>query len=346
MSDPTTPRHDDSQACTALKSIWNLSFTPQTPHHPAPKLPLTSPSRLADPSAKTFLYLAYGSNLSAETFKGARGIKPLSSTPVHVPTLSLTFDLPGLPYQEPCFANTSYRKPPPFPPFPPSSFADEKGPSTEKDKYRKDRWHKGLIGVVYEVTPEDYITIIATEGGGASYQDVLVPCFILPPGLASVPAMPSGVPFAAHTLFCPPTSRSRPDPSYAQPSARYLKLITDGAAENRLPADYRAWLFSLRPYERTRSRQEVGRALLLGFWGPVIVVVFGLTKIFADEDGRVPSWLVVVLNAVFAGVWRSYDLGFKRVCGDGERTEGLVDGDDPENEIGGREKGGMIRLDV
>jgi hypothetical protein len=74
--------------------------------------------------------------------------------------------------------------------------------------------------------------------------------------------------------------------------------------------------------------------------------VFGLTKIFADEDGRVPSWLVVVLNAVFAGVWRSYDLGFKRVCGDGERTEGLVDGDDPENEIGGREKGGMIRLDV
>jgi hypothetical protein len=38
------------------------------------------------------LYLAYGSNLSNETFRGNRGIKPLSQVNVQVPSLRLTLD--------------------------------------------------------------------------------------------------------------------------------------------------------------------------------------------------------------------------------------------------------------
>jgi hypothetical protein len=49
---------------------------------------------------KTILYLAYGSNLSSETFRKTRGIVPISQVNVLVPGLTLTFDLPGLPYLE------------------------------------------------------------------------------------------------------------------------------------------------------------------------------------------------------------------------------------------------------
>src|SRR5947209_9545368 len=176
----------------------------------------------------TVLYLTYGSNLSVETFRGQRGIRPISQVNVVVPELVVTFDLPGVPYSEPCFANTRYRQLDPV----------VKGDSSEKDKlllqpsdYHKDRWQKGLVGVVYEVTKSDYAHIIATEGGGAGYQDVVVDCHTLSDDpTAEVPLLPKGETFKAHTLFSPPRI-IRPDPSYAQPSARYLKLITDGAKE-------------------------------------------------------------------------------------------------------------------
>ncbi|PQE12639.1 gliotoxin biosynthesis protein [Rutstroemia sp. NJR-2017a BBW] len=243
-----------ANVCPIIQKIWDL-YSPPTPTsaitRPSPaeaKLPRISTTRLAaatgdqSSGAETFLYLAYGSNLSAETFKGKRGIKPLSAVNVHVPSLDLTFDLPGIPYTEPCFANTQYRRTKPAASTPESS------------DYHKTRWHKGLVGVVYEVTPEDYRIIIATEGGGASYQDVVVQCYVLPDGSKTVDPVPNGVPFLAHTLLCPldgpDTNRiSRPDPNYAQASARYLKLITDGAEEHDLPDDYMAYLITWKAYD-------------------------------------------------------------------------------------------------
>ncbi|PBP25806.1 gliotoxin biosynthesis protein GliK [Diplocarpon rosae] len=172
---------DGQQAFATLQNLWPFKIR----HSRSPRLPTTSPSRLVSTTHSTILYLAYGSNLSAQTFKGTRGINPLSALNVHVPSLTLTFDLPGIPYKEPCFANTRYSSP----------------PSPSNTGYRKDRWHKGLVGVVYEVTPEDYRTIIATEGGGASYHDVVVPCYAIAPGSKTINAMPSGIPFSAHTLL-------------------------------------------------------------------------------------------------------------------------------------------------
>ncbi|KAH8815434.1 hypothetical protein F5884DRAFT_817776 [Xylogone sp. PMI_703] len=300
-------------------------------------LPRTSDSRLAQDSPvatakdqdRTVLYLAYGSNLSAETFKGVRGIKPLSAVNVHVPSLDLTFDLPGVPYLEPCFANTRYR-------------TDEPPPGLSKQDYHKDRWHKGLIGVVYEVTPEDYATIIATEGGGASYQDVEVQCYTLPTGIGKVDPIPSGTPFTAHTLLCPPDGkgirRSRPDPSYAQASARYLKLITDGAEEHGLPDEYMAYLYNIRPYTITTLRQRLGAGIFLAFWTPLLLVIIPLGKTFADKDGRTPAWLATLTALLFQLVWRSYDMFFKPVFGDGERTIGDDDDDDDDDGDSKREK--------
>ena len=279
-------------------------------------VPLDPPSVVRDAEAqhtkkdKTILYLAYGSNLRDETFLGKRKIRPLSQINVLVPEVVMTFDLPGIPYKEPCFSNVRYRAP-----------KDEMQVGNED--YHKDRWHKGLVGVVYEVTMADYAHIIATEGGGAGYQDVLVDCYPLDSNpKAVVPVQPSSTPFKAHTLF-DPAGQHRADPSYAQPSARYLKLITDGAMERGLPYEYQDYLHQIRVYSVTTTRQRIGQALFLALWGPIFLLLMqGAAALFARRDGTYPPWLARLLRAMFTACWSSYDQFFKPRFGDGERTIG------------------------
>jgi hypothetical protein len=276
-----------------------------------------SPLELSDAEAKgrTILYLAYGSNLCSETFRGVRGIKPLSQINVVVPELRLTFDLPGLPYSEPCFANTARRDPSQVLPR-----------EVHRNEYHKDRWRKGMVGCVYEVTMKDYAKIIASEGGGASYKDILVNCYPLPES-ETVPESPSTLPFKAHTLFAPASdpsqlSYARPDPSYAQPSARYLKLITDGAAELALPLEYQKYLNEIRPYTITTKRQAIGKTFSVSMWVPFVVLCLWLNRLLKDEEGKSPKWLAVLMGWIFKAMWLNYDTFWKHVCGDGERTIG------------------------
>lgn len=298
----------------------------------------------AESQRGTMLYLAYGSNLSNETFRGNRGIKPLSQINVQVPSLRLTFDLPGLPYAEPCFANTARRDPKNDPSREDQSAdSDEKRGSSEvhdrKEKYRKNRWHKGLIGVVYEVTPEDYAHIIATEGGGSSYHDILVEChpFGSSDPTKPVPQNPTTPAFLAHTLFAPATLPGeeppkdsgrfqRPDTSYAQASARYLKLLTDGAAECGLPYEYQDYLRAIHPFTITTQKQRMGQFIFTSLWSPFVILIFALGRLFADENGIVPPWLKFLTAAIFKSVWVSYDKMFKPLFGDGERS--IPDGGD------------------
>lgn len=305
----------------------------------------------SDAQRGTVLYLAYGSNLSIETFRGKRGIKPLSQVNVQVPSLRLTFDLPGLPYVEPCFANTCRRDPDKDLPkeLRTEDFVDEKTDihqtQAEQSECRKDRWHKGLIGVVYEVTPEDYAHVIATEGGGASYQDILVDCHPLDPSdpAKPVPQDPTTPPFKAHTLFAPATLPGeeppkdggrfqRPDTSYAQASARYLKLLTDGASECGLPYEYQDYLHAMHPYTVTTQKQRLGQFIFMSIWEPFIILIFALGRMFADDKGVVPGWLKFLTAAIFKSSWASYDRFFKPLFGDGERS--IPDGGDeaPEDE--------------
>ncbi|KAI9814807.1 MAG: hypothetical protein M1827_003073 [Pycnora praestabilis] len=298
---------------------------------------LNGSSSSAITSRSTVLYLAYGSNLSAETFQGRRGIKPLAQVNVVVPQLKMTFDLPGIPYLEPCFANTRYLHETPALSI--TSSNAEKAPllsNPGSPGYHKDQWKKGLVGVVYEVTMEDYAHIIETEGGGAAYQDVLINCYPLPPGIDTVPEYPDSKPFFAHTLYAPtlpstppgqPPPKTggrfeRPDPSYAQPSARYLKLITDGANEHGFPQEYKDYLFNLRPYTITQAKQRMGLFIFATFWLPMITFIFRTApQLFPNQNGRSPAWLVELSGAVFRGAWASYDEFFRKLFGDGERTD-------------------------
>jgi hypothetical protein len=369
---------DSTSVLRILQSSSETSNTPSS-YPPISSIPRTTPDRLAEasesnpspPTASSVLYLAYGSNLCAETFLGARGIRPLSQVNVSAPTLRLVFDLPGMPYREPCFANTAPRKLPKSPiPNPDLPFEPPRHPTRGLDNHTTatttiPAWNKGLIGVVYEVTPEDYAKIVATEGGGSSYADIIVPCLPLPPSV-SVPEKPPlpelPRPFLAHTLYYPnlpdipndpppgsgdpndPNNPDHPDdprkkwywrfikrparePGYAQPSARYLHLITDGAAEHELPADYQAYLAALQPYTITSRRQRVGQLLLTAIAGPGLLILMGLSRLVADKNGNIPSWLAVGLSVWFNLIWMAYDGFFKKVFGDGERTQEEKNGD-------------------
>ena len=140
---------------------------------------------------------------------------------------------------------------------------------------------------------------------------------------------------------------TRPDPSYAQPSARYLKLITDGGEEHGLPAEYMAYLYNIRPYTITTRKQKVGQALFLALWMPIVMAVFGVSKLLADGDGRVPAWWVAVMTLVFKCVWGSYDAVFKGVFGDGERT--IYDDEEEDEKCVGMKWGcgrGRVRLET
>jgi hypothetical protein len=310
--EPTLTSIRDERAYSAIKQLG-----PPSAHLPPSKLPHTSAARLSSSSEeKTILYLAYGSNLSAEAFRGRRGVRPLSSVNVLVPSLFLTFDLAGLPYLEPCFANTAYRTPPPGQePFP------------RDPRYRKNHWQKGLVGVLYEVTPEDYRTIIATEGGGASYQEVVVPCYPLEDGISCTPEESKGEPVLGRTLLSPRDGERhvRPDPAYAQPSFRYLKLLKDGAEEHGLPRDYMEYLASLHGFKVTTWRQVIGRALFVGAWMPCMITIMGLGRVLADKRGRVPEWFAKLTGKMFSSMWVTYDGVFRPIWGDGERTIGDIE---------------------
>ncbi|KAF8252692.1 hypothetical protein K440DRAFT_517567, partial [Wilcoxina mikolae CBS 423.85] len=235
-------------------------------------------------SQENIFYLAYGSNLCSATFLGQRKIRPISSTNVRVPSLSLTFNLPGIAYLEPCFANVSESPP------------NEEG-----------WWKNGLIGVVYEVTPADFAKILATEGGGAAYR------------VHTATALPisGGEPITATTLLAP-ALRARD--TRAQPSRRYLELIRLGARQHGLPGEYREWLEGLVEYRKTMWRQWVGAVVWGLMWWPGVVVVMVLGRVCSDREGRSPEWLVRMQSALWKMMWWVYDGGFKQVWGDGERT--------------------------
>ncbi|KAK0748340.1 hypothetical protein B0T21DRAFT_356369 [Apiosordaria backusii] len=404
---PSNPQTKEDTALWSLKHVqvlWSWAAKPSKPTYPPiSSIPPTPASRLLEADAvpatgepfptepiltknahhepaksNTVLYLAYGSNMCAKTFLGMRGIRPLSQLNVSAPSLDLTFDLPGLPYREPCFANTALRKlpePPKLPPKVPELPDPPKLPpysldhpsSDEKSKPQK--WNKGLIGVVYEVTPQDYAKIITTEGGGANYHDILVPCLPLPasigvPEKPDIPVPPR--PFLARTLYAPrlpdipdkpPSSQDdddsspepkpsppswlqklllpvrRPHPNYAQPSPRYLGLLVTGAAEHDLPPDYQSYLQSLQPYTPTTTLQRIGQVFFLGFWAPFFITVMLGGRMFGDEKGKAPRWVVVVTTVMFNFVWGSYDYIAKPIFGEGERTI------EREEKLGERETG-------
>lgn len=327
LPETTTTRQRASISAQSLDQDEYLPGKLSSAHNQGDDSPLSD--------QKTVLYLAYGSNLASETFLGMRGIKPLSQLSVVVPELRLTFDLPGVPYIEPCFAGTHFRRSPTGDETSDLLDASEKHSLLRGEDREQDRYKGPLIGVVYEVTLADYAKIIATEGGGTGYKDIIITCYPFPKAYSPadpIPERPDTQPVKAHTLLSPAAMKetlqhqinsatsASPISRRAQPSARYLKLITTGAAEHNLPSAYREYLAQVQPYRITSVRQRVGLVVFLFTWAPLLLLTLKLSRIFARPDGRSPEWVSRFRDFVTTGMWSSYDNVFVHVFGDGENT--------------------------
>ena len=91
--------------------------------------------------------------MSAATFQGGRGINPIATVPARIHGWTLVFDIGGIPYKDPAFSSIA----------PISIFPHGLGNSEKQME---------VCGVAYLVTLEDYIQIIASEGGGITYREV------------------------------------------------------------------------------------------------------------------------------------------------------------------------------
>ena len=63
-------------------------------------------------------------------------------------------------------------------------------------------------------------------------------------------------------------------------------------------------------------------------------LMFALAQRFRDDKGRSPKWVVALSEMFFFCMWMTYDGAYKRIFGDGERTEGLDDDNDDAERFG------------
>jgi hypothetical protein len=199
-----------------------------------------------------------------------------------VPGYILRFDLPGIPYQEPSFSSIRPR-------------LDEKDPD--------------VIGIAYLLTREEYERLLLTEGGrGGGYMEIDV---------SATPLMDltkeKKEPIVCKSLSTQ-TPRENPHPL---PSARYIKIIRNGAAEHQFPSSYRQYLDNISHYAISSWKTEIGRILFLMTWLPIVVVVMTLTG-QKSKNGAIPKWLQRLQQLVFSGMWGVHDKVFSKIFGPGD----------------------------
>ncbi len=81
----------------------------------------------------------------------------------------------------------------------------------------------------------------------------------------------------------------------------------------------------------------MGMLLFLVRWGPAFVIIIAISSLVTGEGGRVPLWFALTMGAFFNLIWMCYDVVFKPIFGDGERTQET--GDDSTTGVGDRKRG-------
>ena len=156
------------------------------------------------PPADRIWYLAYGSNMSSDKFTGSRGIVPLATAKVRIQGWILAFNIPGLPYSEPTFTSIVPRNP--------RSINNYSNPD--------------VLGVAYLINHEQYVRIIASEGGGIAYDDIELEAVPVDKQDAEI----TGPSIKVKTLG--PAMKRHPWP---KPSKRYMVSSSSVVLEYRSP---------------------------------------------------------------------------------------------------------------
>ncbi|EGE04731.1 gliotoxin biosynthesis protein GliK [Trichophyton equinum CBS 127.97] len=243
-------------------------------------------------------YLAYGSNLSAKTFREDRGMTPRAAVAVRVAGWRLAMSSAGFPYREPCYASITEYKP-----------ATEKAVDNGVDD------DEVLCGTAYLITWAQWIEIIGSEGGGIAYDEALV---------AAQPVHPAhrqrwGDQIRVLTLVS--TMERWPE---ARPTERYLGLILDGAQAANFPSSYIERIRQKYPCYQPPSTawERMGAALFLAFWTPVMSLLSTLTHSTArtgpGKDGHVPPAVRALVRFAMLAMWWLHDTIWAGIWGRGD----------------------------
>ncbi|KAI0439547.1 hypothetical protein F4803DRAFT_530527 [Xylaria telfairii] len=247
-------------------------------------------SALPPPESNVW-YLAYGSNVYKEKFIHDRGIVPLSALTVTVPGWVLAMDSAGFPYSDPSFGSIS-----------PAGTTHEKAMQ--------------VVGTAYELTPDMYAKVLASEGGGIAYAEVEIRAEPLPPD-GSTGAKDTGATIAMRTLV---TVMKRE----ARPSTRYMGLIRNGAREAHMPANYQQFLARLPVYHPPTTRWGIlGAKLFQSFWNPVMSIMEKIAKPSGrgDERGNAPLWVIYTVRIAVFLMWFHHDYFHAPIWGRGDGME-------------------------
>ncbi|KAI8632615.1 hypothetical protein F5Y19DRAFT_462502 [Xylariaceae sp. FL1651] len=247
------------------------------------------------PPTEPVWYLAYGSNLASSKFVSDRGIVPKDVRVVSIRGFTLAMDSAGFPYSEPSFASIR---------------------PLDMNAYPKEI---ELLGTAYLVSPEQYTRIIASEGGGIAYREAEVQATVIQGNTEKLSLdAASQETMIARSLIT--VIVRRPDP---RPSARYLKLITEGAAEAKYPEYYQQYLKSLFSYHPpTRVYRRFGAWIFLSLWVPIMALMEKLTKISirlkGDKQGTAPDLVIWLVRTMMLLMWWHHDRIHAPIWGRGD----------------------------
>ena len=215
---PSPPASPPSPAAASTASVPTAS-APSGDADAAPAVVRAPPG--------SHIYFAYGSNVGTKTITGVRGVKPSASYPAILRDYRLVFNVPGLPYVEPGFASVK-------PVLPGASPDDD---TTDQLA----RYEREVHGVAHVVTEEEWRVILRTESGYAR-EEVTLREFL--PGVDAPARL-----IEATTLVYPDIASG----GELLPSARYIDLLREGAAEWNLDEGWQRYL-----RDRVRSYDPAG----------------------------------------------------------------------------------------
>jgi len=250
---------------------------------------------------------AFGSNMERSVLEVRRMIKPAESVAAIAPGHMLTFNQPGLPYREPCFATIE--------PLPQNNTKDASnggGGNSNSDKneeQEEDKAHRPVHGVAHLMTSTQWEYYKETEGAagqsdkGYGIVEVEVEAY-------------DGRKFLASTLMTQPKTIAALKGRKAVPSLRYLTLLRNGAAEHKLDAEYQEYLNKLSHYEPHGLGGKIGAVLMAVVAYGLLFPAFGLMRIYrkvkglhsVNKTGIVSRFYAWYFRFVFDSSWVIHEL--------------------------------------
>ncbi|GAA5872265.1 hypothetical protein JCM8547_004797 [Rhodosporidiobolus lusitaniae] len=227
----------------------------------------------ADASTIRSLVL-YGAHLfPAKLASLLDGAHPISSSTARIRDAWLTFDLPGVPFLEPVYANALVKGVNDEGEWY-SGFGEknEQQDERETEAYKRFVWERScpgvpfegalppnLEGIVYELSQADY-NLVLSRAQASFPSSPLNPAALVPVRCIKFKdgddSKPSGE-VTADLLVAMPKSR----PAGLQPTQQYLGLVVRGAFLSALSLPYLNYLTLLRPYVPSTPEKRLTRSL-------------------------------------------------------------------------------------